>query len=615
MKDILPYYEREQANIAVLVREFGEQYPQLASSLGFVEGKCEEPHVQRVVESMVMLGARILKQLEEGYPQFTEALLGMNYPHYTQPFPSTSIAHFASDSAAAKAISDVTVIPRGAIMHTKVKNGVQCHFRSAYDVTIAPVILSHVAFHPMFSAPPAVRAPFGTTSMLQITIEGSCASQALDQLDLRYLRVFIEGEPSLRAMLRDTLFMKVLAAYVQVDARFDWIALKEIPITTAGFCENEALIPSMANSHPAYRLLTEYFTFQEKFNFVDIDLAALARHLPSGGQRMTLHLALSGISADSDAARILNPVSSKNFLLSCTPVVNLFERAATPIDLTHTKVEYDLIPSVENPSAYDVYKVDTVRVVRNTTSGSKTTDFYPYYSLRHGLAGGRRGHYFSTRRDDVAAMTRPGHEIKLSLVDIDHRPLALESSAVSVMLTCTNRDLPNSLPIGSPSGDLSMERLANNVPIVLLRKPTPTHRFPTKAHWQLISQLTLNSASLVQENLEAFTEILALHNLPQTAANLRQIRGIVGLSKKNSRAWIADNDGRNGARVHGSEVSITLDESAFVGSSIHIFAQVVDRFLGLYTQVNTFTQLVILSKSTDMELIRCKPRSGNLNLV
>lgn len=65
MKSILPFYEREHANIAVLIAEFSSQYPQLAGRLGIVDGVCEDAHVQRIVESMVMLGARILQQLED----------------------------------------------------------------------------------------------------------------------------------------------------------------------------------------------------------------------------------------------------------------------------------------------------------------------------------------------------------------------------------------------------------------------------------------------------------------------------------------------------------------------------------------------------------------------
>jgi type VI secretion system protein ImpG len=67
--------------------------------------------------------------------------------------------------------------------------------------------------------------------------------------------------------------------------------------------------------------------------------------------------------------------------------------------------------------------------------------------------------------------------------------------------------------------------------------------------------------------------------------------------------------------VRGTEVRITIDEENFVGSGIHVFAHVVDCFLGLYVHANSFTQLVIISHKTGEELLRCLPRSGDLNLV
>lgn len=613
MKTILPFYEREHGNISVLIREFAEQYPQLASSMGFVDGACEDPNVQRIIEAMVMLGARILQQLEDSYPQFTGALLGLNFPHYTQPFPSISIARFDYSGADLRTMNAVTKVSRGSVMHCNEHKGVICNFRTAYPVTIAPLVISEVTFIPLHSLPPGVRIPEGVTSTLRIVIEGTCETFRLSQLGLAELRVLIDGEPSLCATLRDILLMHTRCAFVEIGGTGRWIALAKVPIKAAGFDEDDALVPFTAGSHPAHRVLMEYLSFPEKFNFVDIDMAALIVHLPSGCQRLVLHLAVAGVAADSDNARILHRLSCKNLVLACTPIVNLFRRAAAPIELTHTKVEYPLLASAEQAAACDIYSVDAVRIIHATAAGDVTTECHPYFSLRHGMAEGRKGKYWTARRDEVLVQTNPGLEWRIALVNIDLDPLALETAALSIDLTCTNRDVPSTLGVGAPRGDLKLEGSGNGHPIRLLRKPTPSYRFAANAHWRLLSQLALNHRSLVQENLEAFTEMLALYCLPQSAASLRQIRGIVGIAHKSARAWIKDQYG--GARVHGVEVIITLDEDAFVGRSIHAFIQVIDHFLALYVHLNTFTQLTVVSKTTGQELIRCLPRSGDFNLV
>ena len=68
--------------------------------------------------------------------------------------------------------------------------------------------------------------------------------------------------------------------------------------------------------------------------------------------------------------------------------------------------------------------------------------------------------------------------------------------------------------------------------------------------------------------------------------------------------------GLAGTDVAGIEVTMTLDEQAFAGSSLRIFAEVMDRFLAVYASTNNFVQLVILSANTGVELRRCAPRQG-----
>ncbi len=609
---ILPYYEREHANTAAMVDEFNQQYPQLAGVLGLGDSECTDPAVQRIVAAVVMLGAKILKQLEDNYPQFTEALLGINYPHYVQPFPSTSVARIDYSGASAKTVNEVTVVPRGTRLNAAAQDGVVCQFRTAYPVTVAPVRLASVRFASPNSAPPGMVTPAGTTAIVDIVIEGLSATRSLGELALQTLRVFIDGDPSLRAALRDTLFMNTIAAFVEVeDGR--WLRLPQVPVAAVGFAPDEALIPVRAASHPAFRLLTEYFACLEKFNFFDIDMAVLCSHLSPQGQRVGLHLAVRGTEPSSLAARALGPLSSQHLLLSCTPVINLFPRPASPIDLTHTKTDYALLACAQHAAAYDIHSVDAVRVVRDTPRGTTVTQFHPYYSLRHGLAGVRKGHYYTTRRDELMAQTSPGYETRIVLVDIDLDPLAVETASVSIDLSCTNRDLPTALPMGAPGGDLRMEGWPNNHPIRLLRKPTPTYRFAAGAHWRLIAMLSLNLQAMAHPDLEAFTELLALHNLPQSNVTQRQIGGVTAIAHKTARAWLKDEHG--GARAHGIAVRLTVDEAAFVGSGVHLFAQVIDHFLGLNAHLNTFTQLTIVSQSTGKELIRCMPRSGHFALA
>ena len=613
MEDLLPYYERELGFLRRDLREFAERYPKIAGRLLISGEVCEDPHIERMIESFGLLNARIAKRLDDDYPEFTEALFEVLYPHYLRPFPSCSIARFQF-AEAVKQQAGAAAIERGTTLGTRTVRGADCTFRTVYPVDAAPLALAEAKFSAIIRAPEAVQLPLGATSCVSLKI-ASAGTQAAAQGGVHTLRVFIDGEPSFCAALRDALFMRTVGAFVETDDGGRWAPLAVVPIRPVGFAEDEAVIDFPARSHPAYRLLTEYFCFPEKFNFFDIDLAALTLAGGTASRSVTLHLALSGIRSDSNAARMLGTLSTNNVLLGCTPVVNLFPKQGEPVRITHTTASYSVVPDARRAYAYEVHSIDVVSLVRQTPQGESVVQFLPFYSLKHGQTPEHSGHYWVARRDARLAETSPGFETEISIVDIDFDPAAVETDTLNLELSCTNRDLPAALGYGQPGGDLFLPGNALVKEIAFLRKPSPPYLFERgrSAHWRLISHLSLNHLSLTGGGADALRETLALYDLPRSPATQRQIGGILSVAQKPVTAWLAGNP--FSCLVRGVEVRLTIDEEAFVGSGIHAFAHVLERFLALYVHANSFTQLVLVSGKTGEELLRCAPRSGDLNLL
>jgi type VI secretion system protein ImpG len=614
VEDLLPYYERELGYLRRDLREFAERYPKIAGRLLISGEVCEDPHIERMIESFGLLNARIAKRLDDDYPEFTEALFEVLYPHYLRPFPSCSIARFDFGSAVNQQTC-ATAIARGTELGTRPVRGAACTFRTVYPVAVAPLALTAATFLPIIRAPEAVVLAPGVTSSLSLTIASTAEQANAGQLGLSSLRVFIDGEPSFCAALRDALFMRAVGAFVEADANGRWVQLPSLPIRPAGFDEDEALIDFPARSHPAYRLLTEYFCFPEKFNFFDIDLAAITRSVAPGTRTLTLHLALSGIRSDSNAARMLGSLSTNNVLLGCTPVVNLFRQRGEPIRITHTSASYSVLADARRAYAFEVHSIDAVSLVRQTPQGESVVQFLPFYSLKHGQTPEQSGHYWVARRDERLAEKSPGFETQISIVDIDFDPAAVETHTLNLELTCTNRDLPSSLGYGQRGGDLFLEGGSSVKSIGFLRKPSPSYRFERErsAHWRLISHLTLNHLSLTGGGADALREMLALYDLPRSPSSQRQVGGILSVDQRATTAWLTGNP--FACLVRGVEVRISIDEEAFVGSGIHAFAHVIERFLALYVHANSFTQLVLVSGKSGEEILRCPPRSGDLNLL
>lgn len=610
LKAIRLYYERELSTMQSFNAEFAAEFPAQASQLGMDGGQSDDPHIERFIQATALSNARIAKLIDDNDHKLAEAMLQVNYPHYLQPFPSTSIVR-VDMGAGLDTMTESGMIARGAMLVARAADAPVCRFRTVYDVPLTPLVLAKVAFRPHFNLPATMARPAAVTSILSIDIESKAPNLGLGQVQLDHLRIFIDAEPSLCAITRDVLFLHAKTAYLEIDGTC--LALSRVPLRAVGFSAQEAVLPRSSLSHPAYLLLTEYFVHPEKFNFFDIDWAMLALHMPATCQRVTLHLGLAGVSADAHAGRVLTQLSSENFVLGCTPVVNLFKHAACPIELTHMAPDYELIADGNLGDACDIYSVDKVTTVQKSRHGRTLTEFRPYYSLRHGEAGGRSGRYYMVRRDEMAALRHPGHATRIALFDLDLDPLAIADASVSIDLTCTNRDSPSRLRYGAAGGDLKLEQARECYPLRFLRRPTPQYRFNAQDQWRLIAHLSLSHCALTPDGLGLLKETLTLYDLTQSAVSQRQIAGIVALEQRQTTVWMHD-DGHS-SLVHGVAVHLTLDEDAFVGTGIALFTSVLDHFFGLYVHCQSFTQLTIFSQASGKELIRCLPRSGAHNLV
>jgi type VI secretion system protein ImpG len=657
MRVLLPYFENELTFLRRRGQAFAQAFPRIAGQLHWGSDEAKDPHVERMIESFALLSARVHKRLDDDFPLFAESLLEVLYPHYLRPFPSCSIAQFELGAAAAQ-LSKPSLLERGTLVTSRPVKGVACKFRTSQDVHLMPIRVMSASYRNAVLAPEGTRLPPNVTSVLSLTLSLTSPQATWEMLSGTPLRIYLDGEPSQVSVLRETLCNKVQAIMVDAQKHRPWWMAHsnqpgQIRPQLAGFDEDEALIDFDARSHPAYRLLTEYFAFPEKFNFIDLPLpappeswfaAASGEASGAADRTLTLQLLISGVRADSDESRLLEAVHARNFLLGCSPVVNLFSKPADPIRVTHASTSYPVLVDGRRAFGYEVYSIDRVFRVKQTPQGDTTQEFRPFFSLQHedllsadedGLfeddaptmaarhqamnaanasprAGGR---YWSTHRDEEVALESPGYELELSIVDADFDPAMPQADTLSLMVTATNRDLPSHLPFGVPGGDLFMEGGGVVREVRLLRKPTPSLRFERDrgALWRLISHLSLNHLSLSAGGIDALKEMLRLYDLPRSATNRRQTEGLIAIDFKTATAWLPGEP--YATFVRGTDIRLTVDEDSFVGTGLGLFAAVLDRFFALYVHTNSFTKLTLISARTQEEVLSCPPRNGDMLLV
>jgi len=627
--ELLGYYERELIFLRRMGADFARKYPKIATRLLLDEEKIEDPHVERMIEAFAFLTGRVGLKLDDELPEITESFLNVLYPHYLAPIPSMAVAQFSYGSPTDK-LTAVQVVERGARLNSRPVDGTPCRFRSAYDVQLAPLELESAALES-----PAPKDARGIMADSFIRLSMRCYGDAeLHELkmgatgeDPTSLRFYIDGDPQLVFPLYEILFNNATTVEIRPkDQPFSNKTIKTITnlrlklpdpvimpaseaITQVGFKDNEAMLPFTKRSFAGYRLLSEYFAFPYKFLFFDIhgiDKAAARKF----GTLFDIIINLKDIRPPTA------PITADTFRMGCTPIINLFSRLSDPIYLSQQKYEYQIIPDVHRQSSTEIYSIDDV--IASDPRTNTTRIFSPFYSLRHAYGEQMEKSFWYAVRKPSQRPEDNGSEMFMSLVDGKFDPNVPAVEVLNIKTTCTNRDLPARLPFGGKEGDFEVEGASLMSRVRCLTKPTETLRPPQRraAQWRLISHLNLNYLSLVNTDdgqPEALQEILHLYNFDDSTVTRKQI---LGISEVRSRRAVRQIGGRVGAGfVRGLETEIVFDEEQFVGSGMFLFGCILERFLALYSSLNSFNQVVLRSKQREEIIKRFPPRAGEQEIL
>ncbi|HEY1150839.1 MAG TPA: type VI secretion system baseplate subunit TssF [Pseudoduganella sp.] len=710
MEQLLPWVERELREFRRDSADLAGRYPRVAGRMGgnarAALDVLRDPHVDRLVQAVAVLHARIAHSLDRSSPLLDEALLGSLFPGLLRPFPSGAVFRLPGDAAA------------GTELRARGADGRCYRFRLCADAAGAGLQVAGLDWRPY--------AGSGQAHLLSLTLAG--------RADVTRLRLYVNAEPVLRAALQDMLLMRASQAWVSVGADA-FVPLAEVPVRVAGVGE--------VGEH-GWQVLRTWQCFPERFNFLELDLEALRRHLPRGADQVTLHLAVP-VRADSALARTLSRVEASNLLTGCAPAANEFPAAAAPIDVTGRAMEYGLSPA---DASHVICSIDSVHLLR----GRALSQLSPPTALRFGVppdqasaAGSVAETHWTARRAlpgepgapmriTFAAASGPGAtqtegvpragnpEPDAAALDgaaplrganaasaaaADSAPGALEAKSAagksgdratqvgevhaaggdsaartarggemtaargeaadrgawagrveaaggqsadraalvgkvdaaggdsadrtvrvgdvvavrgetadrgarsgrveaagggavtaSVGLTCCDRAVPAGIVAVEPQGTLvsAVSRLREVEGGEALR-------------WRLLAMLALEARP---PDLESLRMALSLQDLSgsEAAGTLRDAL----VDVQTARATLALRHKHGAARVDGTEVRVTLDERALVGTSVAVFAHVIDQYLSHSVHLNTFMQLVVISAETGGELMRCRPRNGNLML-
>ena len=605
---LLQYYNVELQHLREMGAEFAEQFPKIAARLGINGLEVADPYVERLLEGVGFLAARVQLKLDAEFPRFTQALLETTYPHYLAPTPSMIVAQFSPDPVEPNLAGGFT-IRRDSTMHgvTASADATACEFRTAQDVTLWPLEVASASYFsfapdlPLNTVPVASPIKGGVRIRLKTT-----AGVKFSQMPLDRLTFYLAGRNDVANALYELCLAAPLGVMVlppgSTGTARPYEFVPASAIRPVGFADSEAALPVTLRSFQGYRLLQEYFSFPQRFRFLEVGglARAVTRH---DGSELELVLLLG-----RGQAHLESVVDGSNLALFCTPAINLFRKRADRIHVSEGAHEYHVVPDRTRPLDFEVYQV--TQVVGHGIGADSERQFLPFYAAYSTDEAHQHTAYFTTRREPrliSAAQQRRGvrssyigTEVFLSLVDSAHAPFAGDLRQLSIETLCTNRDLPLHMAVGIAKTDCTLDAAA---PVARIRVLTgPSRPYSPLADgavaWRAVSHLSSNYLSLVnaspQEGAAALRDVLELY-APSGDVSRKQIDGVrsVRVTPVVRRLPSIAGSGSTLAFGRGLEITLELDDMAFEGASAFLLGSVLSHYFSRYVSLNSFTETVL----------------------
>jgi len=565
-------YEEELEYLYKSGKEFARLHPQTARLLSIDAVGDRDPYVERLFEGFAFLSARIREKIEDSFPEIAQGLINITHPEFVQEIPSLTIVEFKPRKGH---LQEAKKLLKGAELLSKPvgPDGVLCRFHTTQDLIINPLFLRNI------------ERMCDSQNKGEITLKFKLDDGVKWQnLNLTLFRIYIHGEYPLSSALYELLTRHVEKVTVTLDnGRYSLEIQNSDPVSSAGFMPGTSLFNIMPQSPPGYSFLLEYFAFPEKFLFVNI--AGLEK-IPALNPSPTEF----SITLKFDCDFPNYNFGKDNFLLHCSPAVNLFRHDAEPVINTWKKNEYPVLADFRHPDT--IYPHSVVSVIGIDLKTATRYEYKPQSEIQP-LSKPMDRKYSPVYRTGTGTK----RELYISINCNYGMGLELNEESLSIDILCTNGNIPREEldegEICKPGRGFPDSISFHNIirPALSILPPSDQDYL-----WSFIAHVgALHSSFSTAVSLKS---ILRLYNWNNSEINSMRIEAIKSVTLKPVDMVYLE------SIVRGIEYTIEIDENIFPDTGdICLFGEIIKEFLSSHISINSFLKLIMVLKPSEKKIL------------
>lgn len=596
----LEKYHQELKNFREASKEFAKEHPAVAGHLGLLAPEIEDPYVERLIEAVSFLTARINLKIDEQYPKFLEHIFQVIQPSFNKIIPSCAVVSFYTNE------SSPFIIPAQSSVFTyaKKKNTTTCNFSTCHPLQITPFNIKNVNYIKTFKNNHFSQGH--QKAKLDITLSFP-KTLSIKDIDFSCIHFYIKNTSHYTATeLLYHLSTKAISLSVSQENHKN-IYSSKIKLTGINFnldISNDRKINHLKGVME-YSILPEKTLFFAINDLECIITDCLKRHKKiSTGDMVECTLSF-GLSDSSD--NIEKYLTHDCLDLNSMIISNHFVKKTRFIINQNTNEQHIIMDKIR---AKD-FEIVSIKSIEGFNSvNTKIKSFEPIYKINsyHTLEDTQDiGFYTDTYRSNQIASTNnsyKGNECYVTITNQYQHITRYDLTQLSVEAWCSNRGLVRDIS-WTLDEDLQLDdrfKIAKIVRQCRFTEPldSPSH---TVAQWRLMNLIASNFIINNLNNIESLTNhikdnLLTIYEMSNNQSFKSQIDAIINITAHK----IHENHKRNHKLVplSGLHFEIIIDESVMSHVHPYIWGCVLLSHFQGYSPINHFTKLTLRNKKNEV---------------